>query len=276
MSATRIALTLCLLLTAACQLQTKLPAAEAPEQSMRTAIDSGIDYLLTKGQAADGSYSAKAGPAITAICTTAILKQGRSPDDPRVAEVVQVAVTPHDERRDGVDVVARVRASAATRGYPAAGIISGAGHDAFHLSRIVPTTMVFVPCRDGISHNPAEYAAPEACCEGLMNLGGGTALAVHSPGMLAVRQAIAAPSGESAEPDWPAARRALEGLQPLLAQDDIRAGDLYRENAAMLRQTLGNDCDALERHIAGYDFEAALTALRHIAGKHEELANLGA
>ncbi len=92
----------------------------------------------------------------------------------------------------------------------------------------------------------------------------------------AVRQAIAAPSGESAEPDWPAARRALEGLQPLLAQDDIRAGDLYRENAAMLRQTLGNDCDALERHIAGYDFKAALTALRHIAGKHEELANLGA
>ena len=31
--------------------------------------------------------------------------------DPRVAEVVQVAVTPHDERRDGVDVVARVRAT---------------------------------------------------------------------------------------------------------------------------------------------------------------------
>lgn len=64
------------------------------------------------------------------------------------------------------DLVARVRASAATRGYPAAGIISGAGHDAFHLSRIVPTTMVFVPCRDGISHNPAEYAAPDHVAAG--------------------------------------------------------------------------------------------------------------
>lgn len=30
--------------------------------------------------------------------------------DPRVEEVLQVAVTPHDARRDGVDVVARVRA----------------------------------------------------------------------------------------------------------------------------------------------------------------------
>lgn len=72
--------TLSLLLPAAA------PAADAPNPKLREAIDSGIDFLLTKGQAADGSYSAKAGPAITAICTTAILKQGRSPDDPRIAK----------------------------------------------------------------------------------------------------------------------------------------------------------------------------------------------
>uniref|UniRef100_UPI0013D29205 M20/M25/M40 family metallo-hydrolase n=1 Tax=Klebsiella pneumoniae TaxID=573 RepID=UPI0013D29205 len=40
-------------------------------------------------------------------------------------------------------------------------IVSGAGHDAYNLARIVPTTMVFVPCRDGISHNEREYAEPE-------------------------------------------------------------------------------------------------------------------
>lgn len=58
------------------------------------------------------------------------------------------------------DLVGRVRDSAAARGYPAEEIVSGAGHDAFHLSRIVPTTMIFVPCRGGVSHNPREYASP--------------------------------------------------------------------------------------------------------------------
>lgn len=59
------------------------------------------------------------------------------------------------------DLVARVRASAAKRGFFAQDTVSGAGHDAFHLARIVPTTMIFVPCRGGISHNPREYALPE-------------------------------------------------------------------------------------------------------------------
>lgn len=38
---------------------------------------------------------------------------------------------------------------------------SGAGHDAMHLATIIPTTMIFVPSIDGISHNPAEYTRPE-------------------------------------------------------------------------------------------------------------------
>ena len=53
------------------------------------AVAKAIDYLRTKGQAADGSYSAQAGPAITAIVTTAILKHGRSPDDPQVAKALK-------------------------------------------------------------------------------------------------------------------------------------------------------------------------------------------
>ena len=38
---------------------------------------------------------------------------------------------------------------------------SGAGHDAQMMARICPTAMIFVPSRDGISHNPAEFTAPE-------------------------------------------------------------------------------------------------------------------
>jgi allantoate deiminase len=37
---------------------------------------------------------------------------------------------------------------------------SGAGHDAQMMARLCPAAMMFVRCRGGISHNPAEYASP--------------------------------------------------------------------------------------------------------------------
>ena len=39
-------------------------------------------------------------------------------------------------------------------------IISGALHDACNLSLHGPTSMIFIPCKDGLSHNEAEYADP--------------------------------------------------------------------------------------------------------------------
>lgn len=62
--------------------------------------------------------------------------------------------------------VAAVGEAAQEAGLPARKIISGAGHDAFYVSRAAPTAMIFVPCRDGISHNEIEYASPEACAAG--------------------------------------------------------------------------------------------------------------
>ncbi|WP_245510661.1 Zn-dependent hydrolase [Antarcticimicrobium sediminis] len=43
---------------------------------------------------------------------------------------------------------------------------SGALHDAANIAALTPTAMVFVPCRDGISHNVQEYAAPEDLAAG--------------------------------------------------------------------------------------------------------------
>ncbi|HET7716027.1 MAG TPA: allantoate amidohydrolase [Bauldia sp.] len=45
--------------------------------------------------------------------------------------------------------------------HPCHRLMSGAGHDAQALSQLVPFGMIFVRCRSGISHNPAEYASPE-------------------------------------------------------------------------------------------------------------------
>jgi N-carbamoyl-L-amino-acid hydrolase len=57
-------------------------------------------------------------------------------------------------------MVSLVRQAADRLGYGHMEMISGAGHDAMNLALIVPTTMIFVPCKDGISHNEAEFATP--------------------------------------------------------------------------------------------------------------------
>lgn len=45
-------------------------------------------------------------------------------------------------------------------------IFSGAGHDSCCTALRNPTAMIFVPCKDGLSHNPEEYATPEHCSIG--------------------------------------------------------------------------------------------------------------
>ncbi|OZI25974.1 Zn-dependent hydrolase [Bordetella genomosp. 9] len=56
---------------------------------------------------------------------------------------------------------ARIRAAADALALPHRDLISAAGHDARYLHAICPSAMIFVPCRDGITHNEAEYAEPE-------------------------------------------------------------------------------------------------------------------
>lgn len=57
-------------------------------------------------------------------------------------------------------VVAALEAAARASGEPFTTMISGAAHDTMCVAPRVPSAMVFVPCRDGISHHPAEEASP--------------------------------------------------------------------------------------------------------------------
>ncbi|GAB4064303.1 Zn-dependent hydrolase [Ancylobacter sonchi] len=66
--------------------------------------------------------------------------------------------------------IAAVRDGAAAAGYPAREIVSGAGHDSVYTARVVPTSMIFVPCKDGLSHNPAESATQADCAAGAQTL----------------------------------------------------------------------------------------------------------
>lgn len=63
-------------------------------------------------------------------------------------------------------IVDAVRASARALRYSATEVVSGAGHDAAHIAGICPTAMIFVPSKDGLSHNEAEYSSPEECARG--------------------------------------------------------------------------------------------------------------
>ena len=65
-----------------------------------------------------------------------------------------------------------VRRAVELCGYSSRDIVSGAGHDACNVSAVVPTSMIFIPCKDGLSHNEAEYASPDdvaAGCNVLLN-----------------------------------------------------------------------------------------------------------
>ncbi len=59
---------------------------------------------------------------------------------------------------DCVDAVGR---AAQKLGYSNMPAVSGAGHDAVYMAKLAPSGMIFIPCKDGISHNEIEDAKPE-------------------------------------------------------------------------------------------------------------------
>ncbi|MDR7223373.1 M20 family metallo-hydrolase [Aminobacter aminovorans] len=63
-----------------------------------------------------------------------------------------------------------VASGAATAGYSSLRLHSGAGHDSAYIARVAPTSMIFIPCLDGLSHNEAESSTKEQCQAGAQTL----------------------------------------------------------------------------------------------------------
>src|SRR5688572_1412039 len=59
------------------------------------------------------------------------------------------------------DCIQAVEHAAGKLGYSNMRAVSGAGHDAVYMARVAPAGMIFIPCKDGISHNEIEDAKPE-------------------------------------------------------------------------------------------------------------------
>lgn len=79
----------------------------------------------------------------------------------RFREIETLAPAPTDQRMRRI-----IAASADELGMSFKQMPSGAGHDAQDMASIAPTGMIFVPSRDGISHSPQEYTAPEDMANG--------------------------------------------------------------------------------------------------------------
>jgi N-carbamoyl-L-amino-acid hydrolase len=67
-------------------------------------------------------------------------------------------------------VVKALDRAAATHGLKARKMVSRAYHDSLFMARVSPAAMLFIPCREGVSHRPDEYSSPEAIAAGALVL----------------------------------------------------------------------------------------------------------
>jgi hydantoinase/carbamoylase family amidase len=122
------------------------------EPSVINAIASRVRFSLDVRGPDDDAFRgvAAAGAAFAAEAASA---RGMTAD---YVERQSLSATPMNER-----IVAALEDAAAATGEPRTVMISGAAHDTMCVADRLPTAMVFVPCKDGISHSPLEDARPE-------------------------------------------------------------------------------------------------------------------
>ena len=65
------------------------------------------------------------------------------------------------------DCIEAIRNAAVSGGYFRCDITYGAGHDSIYINEVCTFAMIFVPCKDGISHNLAESITPEQAFAGV-------------------------------------------------------------------------------------------------------------
>ena len=115
------------------------------------AIASRVRFSLDIRGPEDDAYRGVA-TAIGSFAQEAARRRGM---EARVTERQTLPATPLDTR-----IVGALEEAARATGEPFMRMHSGAAHDTMCVAERVPSAMVFVPCKDGISHHPAEEARP--------------------------------------------------------------------------------------------------------------------
>jgi N-carbamoyl-L-amino-acid hydrolase len=104
----------------------------------------------------DNAVLEAAGARITALC-----RENAPPCAVTVTPLVDAPSNAFDPH-----LRASIAEAAREQGHSAMAILSAAGHDARHLAKICPAAMIFIPCRDGVSHVEHEWAEPDHVAAG--------------------------------------------------------------------------------------------------------------
>jgi len=150
-----------------------IAAAQLTLELERLAIEAGGGSVATVGEMTldPGAINIIPGRARLSLDV-------RAPNDTKISSIVQKAITAADEfaMSRGLQVtyrerqrmasavlepgvIAALERSVQATGAPWRRMISGAAHDTMCIASHVPSAMLFVPCRHGISHSPSEYAS---------------------------------------------------------------------------------------------------------------------
>ena len=74
----------------------------------------------------------------------------------KVISINEIAYAPYVEMNKDLNIL--FKNSSDYFGLSSIIMDSGAGHDTAQLARVIPASMIFIPCKDGLSHCPEEYA----------------------------------------------------------------------------------------------------------------------
>ncbi|KKX25732.1 Zn-dependent hydrolase [Rhizobium sp. LC145] len=158
-----------------------------------TIMPSDPDARFTVGRISVEPGSVNAIPDV-AHCTVDI----RHPNPGRLDELedlVAATITSQSERQRCLVAISRsfdmppctfstdlqdaVERAAAAKGFNSVRMLSGAFHDALFVNRVAPAAMIFVPCRDGLSHNEEESVEPRHAVAGCQVLAQATLFLVR-------------------------------------------------------------------------------------------------
>ncbi|MGO4333593.1 Zn-dependent hydrolase [Labrys sp. KB_33_2] len=121
------------------------------------AIPKAVIFSLDLRHPSAGRLEAIEGE-VRAICRAEGEKQGCSVEIATAFDMPPGVFAP--------EMIDTIEATANRLCLPSKRMVSGAFHDALFLARVAPTAMIFVPCRDGISHNEAEHVEPASIRDG--------------------------------------------------------------------------------------------------------------
>jgi N-carbamoyl-L-amino-acid hydrolase len=69
-------------------------------------------------------------------------------------------------------IITAIEATCVERGLASLHLVSRAFHDSVFMAQLSPTGMIFIPCKDGVSHRPDELSTPEQIARGIEALAG--------------------------------------------------------------------------------------------------------